>query len=112
MCEMNRLKELIESLSLSPEEFAKLFKVSKASIYRYTGINKTEKRPLPTTLALKICERYNLSMDWLQGNDAEKYRDATASALMETYWRLSEDGRRELLNYAEYISRKEKENNG
>ena len=109
---MNRLRELIESLGLSPEEFARLFEVSKTSIYRYAGINKTEPRALPTKLSLKICERYNISMDWLQGNDAEKYRDAAANALMGMYWQLSDDGKKELLNYADYVSRKEKENNG
>jgi transcriptional regulator with XRE-family HTH domain len=112
MCEMNRLKELIESLGLSPEEFARLFEVSKSSIYRYAGINKTEPREIPAKLANKICDRYNLSMDWLHGNDAEKYRDAAANALIGMYWQLSDDGKKELLNYADYISRREKENNG
>lgn len=109
---MNRLKELIDSLDLSAEEFAKLFSINRSSVYRYTGANKKEPREIPIKLAISICERYNLSLGWLAGNEGvNKYRDNTTNALVEVYNGLSEEGKKELFSYAAYIRGKEKTTN-
>jgi transcriptional regulator with XRE-family HTH domain len=111
MEKVNRLKELIDSLDLSAEEFAKLFNINRSSVYRYTGANKKEAREIPLPLAIKICEKYNLSLGWLAGNEgAEKYRDNTTNALVEIYNSLSEEGKKELFSFAMYVRGKEKGN--
>jgi len=108
---VNRLKELIDSMDLSAEEFAKMFDINKTSVYRYTGANKKEQREIPTPLALKICERFNVSLDWLVGNEgAARYRDNTTNALAEIYDSLSEAGKKELFSFAMYVRGKEKGN--
>jgi transcriptional regulator with XRE-family HTH domain len=108
---VNRLKELIDSLDMSAEEFAKLFEINKSSVYRYTGANKKEEREIPLPLALKICEKYNISLDWLVGNQgADRYRDNTTNALVEIYSGLSEEGKKELFSFAMYVRGKEKAN--
>lgn len=107
---MNRLKELIDSLDMSAEEFAKIFSINKSSVYRYTGANKKEERPLPIELAVKIAERYNLDLRWLAGENTNKYRDNTTDALTEIYSNLSEEGKKELFSFAIYVKGKEKSN--
>jgi transcriptional regulator with XRE-family HTH domain len=108
---MNRLKELIDSLDMSAEEFAKIFGIHMSSVYRYTGANKKEARDIPATLAIKIAERYNVSLDWLMGNPgAERYRDNTTNALVEIYNSLSDEGKKDLFKYAMLLRGAEKGN--
>jgi transcriptional regulator with XRE-family HTH domain len=108
---VNRLKELIDSLDMSAEEFAKLFGINRSSVYRYTGANKKEERDLPATLAVKIATKFNVSLDWLMGSpNAERYRDNTINALVEIYSSLTDEGKKELFSYAAYIRGKEKNN--
>lgn len=108
---MNRLKELIDSLDMSAEEFAKVFDINRSSVYRYTGANKKEEREIPAALGLKIAEKFNVSLDWLMGSpNAERYRDNTTNALVEIYNSLSDEGKKELFSYAMYIRGKEKDN--
>jgi len=108
---LNRLKELIDSLNLSAEEFAKIFGIHMSSVYRYTGANKKETRPIPMELALEIAKKYNVSLDWLMGNSGtEKYRDNTTNALVEIYSDLSDEGKKELFSFAMYVRGKEKSN--
>ena len=107
---MNRLKELIDSLDVSAEEFAKLFGINRSSVYRYTGANKKETREIPIKLAIEICDRYNLSLGWLAGNEGvNKYRNNTTNALVEIYNSLSEEGKKELFSFAMYARGKEKD---
>lgn len=106
---MNRLKELRESLHISVEEFCKMFEVHRSSVYRYEGTNKNEPRELPIGLALRVAEKFNVSMDWLVGKDVPKYRDNISSMLTEIYDRLSDEGRKELINFAVYLRTKEEQ---
>lgn len=108
---MNRLKELIDSLNMSAEEFAKAFSINRSSVYRYTGANKKEARDIPTELACRIAERYNISLDWLLGKPGfERYRDNTINALVEIYSALSEEGKKDLFKYAMLLRGAEKSN--
>lgn len=107
---MNRLKEFIDSLNMSAEEFAKAFGIHMSSVYRYTGANKKEERPLPIELAIEIAERYNLDLRWLAGENVYKYRDSTTNALAEIYSSLSDEGKKELFSFAMYVRGKEKGN--
>lgn len=107
MC--SRLKELLDILDITPEELAKTFGVNRSSIYRYAGINRKEPREIPVSLALKICDKYGLSMDWLTGRpDASMYRDNTTNALVEIFNGLSDDNKKELFSYAMYLRGKER----
>ncbi len=107
---MNRLKELIDSLNMSAEEFAKMFSVHRSSVYRYTGANKKEPREIPMDLAIRVCEKFNISLDWLVGKAGPKYRDNTVNALAEIYNGLSEEGKKELFSFAVFIKGRESSN--
>lgn len=103
----NRLKELRESLNLSVDEFAKALDIHRSSVYRYEGANKNEQRELPISLAVKISEKFNVSLDWLTGNSDNKYREQTSNRLTDIYDQLSDAGKKELFNYAMYLLNKE-----
>lgn len=103
----NRLKELRESLDYSVDEFAKLLEVHRSSIYRYEGGNELEQRDVPISLAIKISQKFNISLDWLAGNSNTMYINQTSSKLTEVYESLSESGKNELFNYATYLQEKE-----
>jgi transcriptional regulator with XRE-family HTH domain len=107
---VNRLKELMDSMNMSAEEFAKMFSVHRSSVYRYTGANKKEPREIPMDLAIEISEKFNVSLDWLAGKAGPKYRDNTVNALAEIYDSLSEEGKKELFSFAVYTRGKEKGN--
>lgn len=105
----NRLKELIDILGMSVEDFAKEFGINRSSVYRYTGVNKKEPRELPIPLAVRIYERYNISLDWLAGRpDAVMYRDNTINALVEIYNGLSDECKKELFSFAMYLRGRDK----
>lgn len=106
---MNRLKELLDYLNMSAEEFAKIFGISRSSVYRYTGANKRETKELPVSLALIISDKYNVSLDWLIGRPgAQMFRDNTTDAIVQIYNSLSDEGKKELFSYAMYLRGKEK----
>lgn len=104
---MNRLKELRESLDMSVEEFAKLFRVHRSSMYRYEGTNVKEPREIPIELAVEISEKFNVSLDWLAGTSNVKFRDNKIDILTEIYNKLSDAGRQELFNFALFLKSKE-----
>lgn len=56
---------------------------------------------------MDLCEKYNISLDWLAGNSDIKYLDQTPGKLTEVYNSLSECSRAELFSYAMYLKNKE-----
>ena len=64
----NRIKELRTSKNLTPEDIAKMVKVSKATISNY---EKGKVSP-PIELLIKLAERYDVSIDWLCGLSNEE----------------------------------------
>ena len=106
----NRIKELRTSLNYSVDEFARAIEVHRSSIYRYEGYNEAEKRELPLSLAIKISEKFNVSLDWIVGSSDVKYREQTSNKLTEIYESLSDDHKKELFNFAMYLKNKETDN--
>lgn len=102
-----RIKELRSSLGFSVDEFAKIIGVHRASIYRYEGNSGNDTRDIPISVAVKICEKFNVSMDWLSGTSESKFLNQSPNILTEIYESLTEEGRKELFNYAMYIKSKE-----
>lgn len=106
----NRLKELRESLGFSIDEFAKLIGIHRSSLYRYEGSNKAEPRDLPISIAIKVSEMFNVSLDWLAGVSDTKYRDQSPNKLVENYNKLSDEGKKEVFNFLMYtLSKEERE---
>ena len=101
-----RIKELRQSLGYSGQEFADLLGIHISSMYRYEETNLKEKRDLSLSVAIKIAERFGISLDWLAGLSDEMYRKKTDTALDG----LSEESRKEVLRYAEFIKEKESGN--
>jgi transcriptional regulator with XRE-family HTH domain len=98
-----RIKELRQSLGYSGQEFADLLGIHISSMYRYEETNLKEKRDIPLSVAIAIAEKLGISLDWLAGLSDEMYRKKTDTALDG----LSEEGRKEVLRYAEFIKGKE-----
>lgn len=98
-----RLRELRFSLGYSPDEFAKLLGVGRSSLYRYENM---EGAGLPITTAIALSENFNISLDWLAGVSDEKYR--IKHSFDEIYGSLSEDGKKQVYDYAMYIKMKER----
>lgn len=69
-----RLRELRKSLGYSVDEFARLLGIHRSSLYRYEADNKYA-RDLPISIAIKVSEMFNVSLDWLAGVSDTKYCD-------------------------------------
>ncbi len=106
----NRLIKVRVSLGYSVDEFAKILKIHRSSMYRYEGLNKEEQRELPLEKALMICENYDISFDWLAGLSDIMYRSQNPNKLTKIYESLSDNGQKELFNFAVYLRNKECEN--
>jgi len=102
-----RIKELRQSLGYSGQEFADLLGIHVSSIYRYEETNLKEKRDLPLSVAIRIAKRLGISLDWLAGLSNEMYRKKNTGFTLDS---LSEEGRKEVLRYAEFIKEKESGN--
>ena len=102
-----RIKELRISLGYSVDEFAKLINVHRSSIYRYEGDNQNESRDIPISVAVKICEKFSVSMDWLSGSSDIKYLNQTPGHISEIYDSLSYEGKKEAFSFLMYIKSKE-----
>ena len=102
-----RIKELRTSLGYSVDEFAKLIGVHRSSMYRYEGTTDSESRDIPISVAITICEKFNVSLDWLSGTSDIRFLNQSSNKLTEIYESLSEEGRKELFNFAMYIKTKE-----
>ena len=103
-----RLKELRESAGYTPTQFALMFRISRASVYRYEGKNTKEPRQIPISLAIKISKKFGISLDWMAGNTDIKYINLNENELSNIYRSLPEKAQEELFNYAVYLKNKER----
>ena len=96
-----RLRELRKSLGYSVDEFARLLGIHRSSLYRYEADNKYA-RDLPISLALKLTEIFNISLDWLAGISDVKYLDDMPNKVLENFNKLSDEGKKEVFNFLMY----------
>ncbi|HEX2927689.1 MAG TPA: helix-turn-helix transcriptional regulator [Ruminiclostridium sp.] len=102
-----RIKELRTSLGFTVDEFSKILGIHRSSVYRYEGENEKEIREVPMSLAILISQKFNVSLDWLGGLSDTKYLEQSASKLTEIYESLSEESKKELFTYANYLKSRE-----
>lgn len=62
-----RFKQVRISKGYSVDDFAKLLDIHRSSIYRYEGTNQKEQRDIPFDVAIKISQKFNISLEWLAG---------------------------------------------
>jgi DNA-binding XRE family transcriptional regulator len=109
-----KIKEFRESLGYTVDEFAKLLGIHRSSVYRYEETNFKEKRDIPLSVAVMICEKFNLSLDWLAGLSDTMYRNKEnkQSEIGELYESLSQGGKNEVITFTTYIKTKENQHGG
>ncbi len=102
-----RIKELRESLGLSVDELARALSVHRSSMYRYEESNPKEKREVPISVAIRISEKYGVSLDWLAGASDVKYKEAPLNDVIKA---LSPEGQKQAVDFIAYIKAKENGN--
>jgi transcriptional regulator with XRE-family HTH domain len=102
-----RIKELRLSLGYTVDEFAKVLGIHRSSVYRYEGENEKESREIPMSIAILISQKFNVSLDWLGGLSGTKHPEQSSGNLSEVYESLSEQAKKELFSFADYLKSKE-----
>lgn len=104
-----RIRELRLSLDMSVDEFASAIGVHRSSIYRYEDTN----RDLPISIAIKIAEKFNISLDWLAGvSDVRERNTAPKNQINSILDTLSPQGQTEVIKYASYVKSNEEGKDG
>jgi len=101
-----RIRELRLSLGYSPDAFAQLLGIGRSSLYRYE--NSEGIKGLPMSAAIILSEKFGVSLDWLAGTSDEKYR--VKYSFDTVYDSLSEEGKKQVFDYAMYVKSKEERN--
>ncbi len=101
-----RIKELRISLGFTVDEFSKILGIHRSSVYRYEGENEKEVRDVPMSLAVLICRKFNVSLDWLGGLTDTKQTELSTNEFTEVFASLNEEAKKELFNYANYLKNK------
>ena len=65
----NNLKALRKEFNITQEELASLLNTSHSTISAY----ETGKTLILTAFAFQICQKYNVSLDWLVGKNSDQY---------------------------------------
>lgn len=65
----NNLKALRKEFNITQEELASLLNTSHSTISAY----ETGKTLILTAFAFQICQKYNVSFDWLVGKNSDQY---------------------------------------
>ena len=97
-----RLKNIREEKGYSQEEVAKMIGASKATMSKYeNNIN-----PPKMELAKAIAKNLNISFNWLIGYSDNKYAIENYM-ITNVYDKLSDKGKQELYDFANYLLAKE-----
>ncbi len=99
-----RLKEVREDKGYTQEELCKMVGTSKATISKYENNINPPKMELAKALAKKL----NISFNWLIGYSDNKYM-IEDYMIADIYNKLSDSGKQELYNFANYLLTKEQE---
>lgn len=71
----NNLKALRKEFNITQEELASLLNTSHSTISAY----ETGKTLILTAFAFQICQKYNVSLDWLVGKNSNQYLNKKAT---------------------------------
>lgn len=71
----NNLKALRKEFNITQEELASLLNTSHSTISAY----ETGKTLILTAFAFQICQKYNVSLDWLVGKNSDQYLNKKAT---------------------------------
>lgn len=107
---MRRIKQLRSETGLNGEDFGKIFGVSKVTIHRWEiGTNFPNQ-----DLMLKLCDYFNVSLDYLMGRTDQRraVENITADdftiAFSNLQSELSEDDKQVILSLAQTLAEKRK----
>ena len=102
-----RLKEAREDKGMSQEELGSKVGLSKAAISQY----ESSKHMPSIEHSRSIADALQVSYNWLIGFSEQRYK-IEAQHLSEVYIQLSDERKKELYNYAEYLKRKDDDDKG
>ncbi len=98
-----RLKEIREEKGLSQEDIGRRAGLSKATISKYEAAS----HPPKLLHAIAIAEALNIGFSYLIGFTDNRYIKDT-NTILDLFLSLSDDSKKELINYAKYLQEKEK----
>lgn len=101
------LRQLRKEKGLSQEEFGKIFKISQRMYSTYEqGIRQPS-----IDILLEICEYYNVSLDYLTGNETKKFYTLTDEErnVLENYKKLTEKNKGKVEHYMEQLAEEQDE---
>ena len=102
-----RLKSIRKERGLSQQVLGDKIGVSKATISKYENcIN-----PPKLAHAKALADALNISFNYLIGFSEYKYK-IDSQHISDIYMLLSDESKKELYNFAEYLHRKEQDNEG
>lgn len=104
---MERLKKLRKENKITMRELGGVLGLSETAIYYY----ETGKREPDQATLKKLADYFNVSVDYLLGREtpASTPLDDVEIALYEGSKGLSEQGKKDVLDYIEFIKSKEKQ---
>jgi transcriptional regulator with XRE-family HTH domain len=102
-----RLKEVMEEKGIKAATLARETGISPAAISKYLS---DENKKHNFVFVLKIANYLDVSPEWLGGATDER-KPFNEPTILDIYQKLSDDGKKELYNFASYLLRKETEEN-
>jgi transcriptional regulator with XRE-family HTH domain len=103
-----RLSLLREERNLSLEELARAVGTSKTTLNKY----ELKLREPKLSNVKAIADYFKVNLDWLVGFSEERDPILNELVISDIYRKLSENGKRELIKYANYLLSNEGESNG
>lgn len=103
----DRIKDLRKSNNLTQAELGKILGVGKTTVSMYETNNSTPS----DDIKLKICEHFNISLDYLLGKtNIRNYesKENTVALHTDDYDELPQEAKDEINNFIDYIKQKYK----
>ena len=100
----NRLAQVMLEKDIKAAELARKINVSKTTISKYLS---EDNRKHAFNIVLKIAHVLDVSPEWLGGMTDER-KPFYEPSISEIYQKLSDDGQKQLLDYASYLLEKER----
>lgn len=99
-----RLKEAREAIGMSQKTLAEKVGLTKAAISQYENGHHVP----GVEHSYAIAQELGVSFNWLIGYSEYRYK-IEAQHITEVYYQLSDEHKKELYNFAEYLQRKDAE---
>lgn len=100
---MENLKKLRENNNLTQQQMADILNIQRPTYTRY----ETGERQPDFELLIRIAQHFNVSIDYLLGNEAklpEKDTSSLSDKIIEVFNRLDEEKQNTVLAYAEFLA--------